>query len=57
MGSLVNGIVNNTFMENGVYKEKETEQENITWKMKDGKGGLNNYVLVYVFFKNLTLLV
>lgn len=53
----MNGIVNNIFMENGVYKEKETEQENITWKMKDGKGGLNNYVLVYVFFLNLTLLV
>jgi hypothetical protein len=35
MGSLVNGIVKNTFMENGVYKEKETRKyimENEGWK-------------------------
>ncbi len=46
----MNGIVKNIVMENGVYKEKEAKQENISWKMKDGKGGLNNCVLVYVFF-------
>jgi hypothetical protein len=43
-------LVKNTFMENGVYKEKKAKQANISWKMKDGKGGWNNYVLVYVLF-------
>ncbi len=36
----MNGIVKNIFMENGVYKE-EVERENLSWKMKDGKGGLS----------------
>jgi hypothetical protein len=40
----MNGIVKNIFMENGIYKEKEVEQENISWKMKDGKRDLNNCI-------------